>query len=111
MTGWIGATAASRPLRQPPLLPADDTMSLKDKSCIVGLGETAFTRGAVRPVIDLVTEASLKAIENAGLKRSDIDGFVMTSSRYIFQEALQVHLGIEDLRYAAIVEMGGASSV
>jgi len=86
-------------------------MSLKDQACIVGLGETAFTRGAVRPVIDLVTDASLKAISNAGLKRSDIDGFVMTSSRYIFQEELQVHLGIEDLRYTAIIEMGGASSV
>ncbi len=35
----------------------------------------------------------------------------MTSSRYIFQESLQVHLGIEDLLYSSIVEMGGASSV
>jgi acetyl-CoA acetyltransferase len=86
-------------------------MSLKDKACIVGIGETAFTRGALRPVIDLVTEASMKAIADAGLKTNDIDGLVMTSSRYIFQESLQVHLGIEELRYAAIVEMGGASSV
>lgn len=86
-------------------------MSIKDKACIVGIGETAFTRGAARPVIDLVTEASMKAIINAGLKRTDIDGFVMTSSRYIFQESLQVHLGIDDLRYTAVVEMGGASSV
>ena len=32
-------------------------MTIKDKACIVGIGETAFTRGSLRPVIDLVTEA------------------------------------------------------
>jgi acetyl-CoA acetyltransferase len=86
-------------------------MSLKDRSCIVGIGETPNTRGDARPVISLVTEASIKAIQDAGLRRSDIDGFVMTSSRYIFQESLAVHLGIKDLRYTAVVEMGGASSI
>jgi acetyl-CoA acetyltransferase len=86
-------------------------VSIKDKACLVGIGETAHTRGSTRAVIDLVTEASMKAISDANLKRSDIDGLVMTSSRYIFQESLQVHLGIKDLRYATIVEMGGASSV
>jgi hypothetical protein len=35
-------------------------MTIKDKACIVGLGETSFTRGTMRPVIDLVTEASMK---------------------------------------------------
>ncbi|MFO0997003.1 MAG: transporter [Alphaproteobacteria bacterium] len=86
-------------------------MGLRDKSCIVGIGETAYTRGDARPVISLVTEASIKAIKDAGLDRTDIDGLVMTSSRYIFQESLAVHLGIADLRYTAIVEMGGASSI
>lgn len=86
-------------------------MSIKDKACITGIGGTAHTRGPGRPVLDLVLEASFKAIADAGLTPGDIDGFVLSSSRYVFQENLQVHLGIEDLRYSAIVEIGGASPV
>lgn len=86
-------------------------MSIKDKACITGVGATAHSRGPARPVLNLVLEASMKAIADAGLSPRDIDGFVLSSSRYIFQENLQVHLGIEDLRYSAIVEIGGASPV
>lgn len=86
-------------------------VTIKDKACITGIGETAHTRGPARPVISLVVEASLKAVADAGLMPRDIDGLVLSSSRYIFQESLQVHLGIEDLRYTSIVEIGGASPV
>lgn len=86
-------------------------MSIKDKACITGIGGTAHSRGPGRPVLSLVLEASFQAISDAGLTPADIDGFVLSSSRYIFQENLQVHLGIEDLRYSAIVEIGGASPV
>ncbi len=32
-------------------------MSLKDRACIVGIGETPYTRGARQSVIPLVVEA------------------------------------------------------
>ena len=45
-------------------------MSLKDKACIVGIGEIPNTRGPGRPVIDMVVEASLNAIADSGVKCS-----------------------------------------
>ena len=86
-------------------------MTLKDRGCIVGVGETEYTRGSGRTALGLAVEASQRAVRDAGLEARDIDGFVLASSRYLFAEALAVHLGIDDLRYSVIVEMGGASPV
>lgn len=85
-------------------------MSLKDQACIVGVGETAYTRGSQKSVLRLVLEASRSAIDDAGLGIQDIDGFVLPGP-YIFQEALAANLGVSDLRYSAIIQMGGASPV
>jgi acetyl-CoA acetyltransferase len=85
-------------------------MSLKDKACIVGVGETAYTRGDAQPVLRLVLEASRNAIQDSGLQLHDIDGFVLPGY-FIFQEALAAGLGIEDLRYSSLIHMGGASPV
>ena len=85
-------------------------MSLKDKACIVGLGETEYTRGSGKTVLRLVLEASTKAISDAGLSAQDIDGFVLPGP-FIFQEPLAANLGIENLRYSTMIQMGGASSV
>lgn len=86
-------------------------MSLKDKACIVGIGEVPNTRGPGRPVIDMVVDASLNAIADSGVKRGAIDGLIFSSSRYIFQESVAVHLGLKDLRYTSIIEIGGAAPV
>ena len=83
-------------------------MTLKDQACIVGVGESAYTRGSQKSVLRLVLEASRYAIRDAGLTVQDIDGFVLSSS-YIYQEALAANLGVGDLRYSTTVQMGGAS--
>ena len=85
-------------------------MTLKDQACIVGVGESAYTRGSEKTVLRLVLEASRHAIRDAGLRVQDIDGFVLSSS-YIYQEALAANLGVDDLRYSTTVQMGGASPV
>jgi acetyl-CoA acetyltransferase len=84
--------------------------TLKDQACIVGVGESTYTRGSGKSVLRLVLEASQYAIADAGLSIHDIDGFVL-SSYYIYQEALAANLGIGDLRYSTAVQMGGASPV
>lgn len=84
--------------------------TLKDQACIVGVGETAYTRGSGKSVLRLVLEASRHAIADAGLSVQDIDGFVLSGS-FLFQEALAANLGINDLRYSTYVQMGGASPV
>ena len=83
-------------------------MSLSDKSAITGVGETAFVKGTEKTAVDMMLEASRKAIADAGLKPSDIDGMVPPPI-YTTSEEMAANLGIEVLRYAATVHMGGAS--
>ena len=50
--------------------------AIKDKTAIVGIGWTAFSRNSGVTTLSLAAEASLKAIADAGLKVQDIDGVV-----------------------------------
>ena len=84
--------------------------SLKDKACIVGVGESAFSRGSGKTELRLMLEASLAAINDAGLKPHDIDG-IIGPPLGATAEHFAANLGIEDLRYATTVHMGGASPV
>ena len=84
--------------------------ALKDQACIVGVGETDFTRGSGRTDLSLMLEASMRAISDAGLSPHDIDGIIpppLPSTA----EHFAANLGIEDLRYSVTVHMGGASPV
>ena len=85
--------------------------TLKDQSCIVGVGETAFTRGSNTSAFTLMLEASMKAIADAGLTPHDVDGIIPPPMPSATAEHFTANLGIEDLRYAATVHMGGASAV
>jgi acetyl-CoA acetyltransferase len=85
--------------------------ALKDQACIVGVGETAYTRGSHKTEFALMLEASMKAIADAGLTPHDIDGVIPPPTPSTTAEHFAANLGIEDLRYAATVHMGGASAV
>jgi acetyl-CoA acetyltransferase len=85
--------------------------TLKDQSCIVGVGETAFTRGSNKSEFALMLEASLNAITDAGLTPHDIDGIIPPPTPSTTAEHFAANFGIEDLRYSTTVHMGGASAV
>src|SRR5579863_8473911 len=84
--------------------------TIKDKACIVGVGESEFSRGTKKNELQLMLEASSNAIHDAGLSPHQIDGIIGPPIGAP-AEHFAANLGIEDLRYAASVHMGGASSV
>src|SRR6201997_3822488 len=62
-------------------LPRDDVDAttpkfLRDKYAIVGVGETAYTRGSDKSTRALATIAVRNAMNDAGLKASEIDGML-----------------------------------
>ena len=51
-------------------------MSLKDKYCIVGVGETEYSHGSGRSTRAMAVEAIRKAMDDAGLTSQDVDGLM-----------------------------------
>lgn len=91
-----------------------DPKALRDKTCVVGIGETAYTRGTTKSPLQLSMEATMMAINDAGIKPSQIDGVVLPNGHNGGATAgdYAANLGIKDLIYtASFPEMGGAQMV
>lgn len=77
---------------------------------IVGVGETDYVRATDRSLIELMIDAGRKAIEDAGLKRTDIDGFVGTNR--VGMDEVAVGLGLSERPFTAACDVvAGAATV
>jgi acetyl-CoA acetyltransferase len=86
-------------------------VTLRDKACVTGVGETTYLRGSSQSAFELQIEASLKAIADAGLDPKQIDGVIPIGIVSATAEDFIDNFGIPDLRFSAIVPHGGASPV
>jgi acetyl-CoA acetyltransferase len=86
-------------------------VTLRDKACVTGVGETIYMRGSTQTAFELQIEASLKAIADAGLDPKQIDGVIPIGIVSATAEDFIDNFGIPDLRFSAIVPHGGASPV
>ncbi len=84
-------------------------MTLRDKACVTGIGETAYVRGSTRTAFELQMEASLAAIRDAGLDPQQIDGVIPIGIVSGTAEDFIDNFGLPDLRFSAVVPHGGAS--
>jgi acetyl-CoA acetyltransferase len=82
--------------------------ALRDKYAIAGIGWTEYSKKSGRTVRSLASEACLKAIDDAGLKVGDIDGFVS----FYFNDSVPAisvatEIGVPAARYANDFLSGG----
>ena len=86
-------------------------MTLRDKACVTGIGETAYMRGSTKTAFELQVESSLKAVADAGLTPRDIDGVIPIGIVSGTADDFIENFGIPDLRFSALIPHGGASPV
>lgn len=85
---------------------------LRDRACIVGVGETPYCRapGSGMSDLGLVLHAALAAIADAGISPHDVDGVIAPMGAATVED-IAANLGLADVRFSAGVRMGGASCV
>lgn len=80
-------------------------------AAIVGVGYTELGKESGRTVLDQATEASQKAIDDAGLTNGEIDGVssFMVLNDSVSSEAVATTLALPGLRYVMDFQQGGQS--
>jgi acetyl-CoA acetyltransferase len=80
-------------------------------ACITGIGETPYTKGAIKSAFELQLESSVLAIADSGITAQEIDGVIPIGIVSGTSDEFIENLGIPDLRFSAQIPHGGASPV
>jgi acetyl-CoA acetyltransferase len=101
-----------RPPDQPVPRTKDTFMTLRNKAVIVGVGESDIGRLPHMTGLGLNAQAARRAIKDAGLKHTDIDGLLtaysFTEPYFMLGSVLAEYLGIKPT-YGGSIITGGAS--
>lgn len=84
--------------------------SLSGKTAIAGIGQTEFSKESGRSELQLACEAVKAAIDDAGLKPSDIDGMVTFTMDASDEIEVARNVGIGDLTFFSRVPHGGGAA-
>src|SRR6266513_2079114 len=88
-----------------------EEMSMKGKCSIVGLGVTAMGKVYGRSATDFAAEAIHMALEDAGLKKEDVDGLLINANMSPEMiPLLQMTLGFEDLSLLNVMNAYGSTA-
>ena len=84
--------------------------SLCGAAAIAGIGQTEFSKASGRSELQLACEAVKAAIEDAGLKPSDVDGMVTFTMDASEEIEVARNVGIGDLTFFTRVPHGGGAA-
>ena len=82
-------------------------VSLRDQAAIVGIGQLPFSKDIGRSEEVTALEAAQLALEDAGLRPSDIDGMMKWSIQPTGENVIARNLGVPNLRFFGEVGYGG----
>ena len=80
------------------------------RACIVGVGETEYSRASGRSEVTLAVEAVLAALADAGVAPAELEGIIPAGPSVRSEEIIS-SLGLPDVRFTATLQMGGATPV
>src|SRR3990172_2138906 len=88
--------------------------SLKDKYCILGIGNTAYGRLPGSSPVNLTVEAVRNAIQDAGIDKSEIDAvltkYPTSNFQSLFSATIAQRLGVVQ-KVTATIDQAGASNI
>jgi acetyl-CoA acetyltransferase len=84
-------------------------MSLRDRTAIVGIGATEFSKNSGRSELQLAAESISAALDDCGLIPADVDGLVTFSLDTSPENEVADCLGIPDLSFFSRVHFGGGA--
>jgi len=87
------------------------SFSIKDQTAVAGIGQTAYSKKSGVSELSLATEAVRKAIDDAGLKPSDVDGLVTFTMDSSDEVEVARTVGIGDMTFWSQVNYGGGAAV
>ena len=82
---------------------------LKDRTAVVGIGQTAFGKGLDDSELSLACQAVSLAIDDAGLTPGDVDGLAMFSMEDGREVDVARNVGLGDITFFSQVGYGGGA--
>jgi len=89
--------------------PSEAVKLIKDRTAIAGIGQTMFGKGLPDSELSLACQAISMAIDDAGLKPSDVDGLVMFSMENGREVEIARNVGLGDVTYFGEIGYGGGA--
>jgi acetyl-CoA acetyltransferase len=83
--------------------------SIKDRTAVAGIGQTAFGKGLEDTELSLACQAVSLAIDDAGLAPSDVDGLAMFSMEDGREVDVARNVGLGDITFFSEVGYGGGA--
>lgn len=84
-------------------------MTIKDRTAIAGIGQTAFAKGLEDSELSLACQAISLAIDDAGIEPGEVDGLAMFSMENGREIDIARNLGLGDITYFGEVGYGGGA--